>query len=818
MADETTFGPNVPETTFAYHDFQLDPKYHNATTKEPPRVWPESQRMREIVEEADPLPPDDVRDLLVQAIHRQVRSLQLFRAVGEVLPVGQQKPRPDNELTLYVILFPGEGKDNTGIKDLNDKVLLYGYTNRFIERRNQVIREIFTTTGPGPSYRTLGQDYKTCFVLALGKKPQEVAQDLKQLDKRIVEQLVKTLDEALADPNHPEKNKEACRKLKRALAKKGYRFDFLIGSRTRLAHGDQLDVTFLLITETLKSAGLSRFAVKVAGLRGGFAKDLAAGKVPKPKVGDDRERPYDDDVYLRVSAVAPAIKNFILTSGGQPGLVLNRILVDKVWTDVFLLFQRLFFGNPDVIRDVRKRLLVPPKLKQGTTSGFRAQVALLETWLIVLNLIDFVSGFLRSEYRGSLLRLHRTASNLVDDLLRKAGVHWRQLTPLLTMDVRQRFPVAQLGATSEFPFFAYSSDFQHQIFFTFDVRDLGVDLMLFYELANKRIVDNQLTDANLMAVTFISNNRTLLRKRDTYDEVLKVFRDVHGRIRAAETRRAVTGAIQAVGAGVHRSGEIPNFAQSIQVMIGGDEIFVAAHPLYAGHVSEIIRTLDGRASGDQLLNLRAGVGFSAAKSAAGPGPTFGPQISPDQRRNNQLSHDRALNAASNGTGALKPFERQQRRMERLIDMLEDSRKKEKNDLVPGFRKRLDDLHLMRMYARAQHGSPQPLPDATYGRLIEALRNEDVPTALRNGEELVDFETNKPVDVDRLRADADKLDADLLRAVGLENFQVGLPPMIKGKLPKVAKWVLQVVIRFAAGSAILFPLPEEKDDDEDLIVV
>jgi hypothetical protein len=814
MADETKFGPDVPETTFAYNDFQLDPGYHNATDKEPPRVWPDSQRMREIVEAADPRPPAAVRDMLVKAIYRQVRSLQLFRAVGEVLPVGKQEPRPDNELTLYVILFPGEGKDNTGIKDLNDKVLGYGLTTRFLDNRNRVIAELFTTTGPGSSYRTLGQDYKTCFILALGKKPEEVAADLRVLDRKIVTELVKVIDEALGDPTFDEAKKVECRKLKRALSKKGYRFDYLIGSRARVVQGDQLNVTFLLITEALKSAGLARVAVKAATMENRLTKEPVAGKVPKPKVGDDRSRPYDEDVYLRVSAVAPAIKSRILSSGtrDQPFL-LSRILVDKVWTDAFLLFERLFFGNPDVIRDVRKKALVQPKVKQGV--GAVIPVKMLELWLIILNLIDFVSGFLKSEYRGSLLKLHRTASNLVDDLRKNADVKWQRLTPVLTMDVRQKFPVAQLGATSEFPFFAYSSDYMQQIFFTFDVRDLGVDLMLIYELANKRIVDDQLTNENLMAVTFISNNRTLLRKRDTYDQVVQVFKDVHDRIvkRQDDAHRASLAAVQAAGAGVFRSGgRIPDFAKSIQVMIGGDEIFVAAHPLYAGHVSEIIRTLDGRSSADEPLNLRAGVGFSAAEPAAGPGPTFGPQIPPDQRTNNQRSHDRALNAASNSTSALKPFERRQRRMERLIDMLEDSRDTKKHDLVPGYRKRLDDLHLLRMYARAQHGSARPLPDAMYGRLIQALRNEDVPTALRNGEELIDFETGKPIEVKKLEADADKLEADLLRDAGRDNFQVAPPLMTK--IPKVARWILKVVIRYLTGAAHPILGPEDKDEQKE----
>ncbi|MEU4162658.1 hypothetical protein [Actinoplanes sp. NPDC026670] len=802
-------------------DFELDPRYHNGGEKEPPKVWAESQQMRVIVEKADPRPPDVVRRLLVDAIHRQVRTLHLFRAVGEILPVGGVGPVRQNDLTLYAILFPGEGRDNTGIKDLNDNVLEYSHTNDFIDRRNEAIRTIFTTTGPGPSYRTVGQDYKICFFLADGKKPEEVAADLKRLDKAIVDALLKTLDEAIADPDH--KHKKECEKLKRTLSKKGYRFDFLIGSQARAVQGDQLDVTFLLTTETLKSAGLARYAVKVAGLRTRMAKAHLAGTAPKtPKGGDDRGRPYNEDTYLRVSAVAPGIKKFILGAGG-PGqnVKLDRVLVDKVWTDAFLLAERLFFGNPDVIRDVRKKKLVAPTLRQGVTAAFGVQVDLLETWLVVLNLIDFVSGFVLSEYRGRVLNLHRAASNLVDDVAGQRVVDWRRLTPVLTSDVRQRTPIAQQGATSEFPFFAYSSDFRHQIFVTFDIRDLGVDLMLFYELLNKRIVDDQLTGENLMRATFVSNNRTMLRKRDTYDEVVKAFKNVHARITATrpDDQRAVLAAVQAFGGGVFTSGRrLPAFEQSIRVMVGGDEIFVAAHPLYAGHISEVIRTLDSRVSGDQLINLRAGVGFSAAPPADTPGPGPGPDISPEQRKKNQKSHHAALSVSSSSGNALKDLERRQRRMERLIEMLEDSPDTKKNDLAKGYQKRLDDLHLLRIYARGQHGHARPLPRAMYERLIVALRTEDVPTALQNGEELVDFETDQVINRARKEAAADRLEADLLRDVGRDNFQAALPPTFK--TPKLAKWILKVVIRYLTGASTPLLPPEDKEEaaEEEIILI
>jgi hypothetical protein len=245
-----------------------------------------------------------------------------------------------------------------------------------------------------------------------------------------------------------------------------------------------------------------------------------------------------------------------------------------------------------------------------------------------------------------------------------------------------------------------------------------------------------------------------------------------------------------MGTGVVRSGtRMPAFEQSVRVMIGGDEIFVAAHPLYTVYIGKIIRELDTKTSGNQLLNLRAGVAFSSAERSIVFGPDVGKRISADQRRKNQIAHDKALNGSSGAPGILKPFERAQRRMERLIQMLLDSRDAKKNKLAPDHQKRLDGLKLLDMYARVQYQLTGPMPQALYTRLIAALRAEDVATALATGAELVDFDDNV-IDVKRVGSEAQKLEADLLRDVGRDNFQAALPPV--NKIPKVASWILKTI--------------------------
>jgi hypothetical protein len=397
----------------------------------------------------------------------------------------------------------------------------------------------------------------------------------------------------------------------------------------------------------------------------------------------------------------------------------------------------------------------------------------------------------------------------VDELARGFDLpktSWKRLTQILSCDVRQDSPIAVLGTTSEYRFYALASDFPQQLFFTFDIRDLGVDLMLFYELANKKVVDDQLTDEALLAETLLSSDRTIERKRATYDQVRAVFAKYHGR---GVDARAVSAAAQAMGTSPDHSGPMPPFDQSIQLMAGGDEIFVAAHPYYTEHIGEILQDLDLLAFEEQPLNLRAGVAFSSADLASMARRDIGPATSADQRKNNQVAHDQALTLSSNAPNKLKEFERAQRRMERLIQKLADSRDKKKNDLVPGYEKKLDELRLLKLYARMNYAHAKVRSRADYARVLKALRDESVAAEADDGAELVDFNGTE-VDRKQLRARVQTLEDALLKDAKRDNFHVDPPPV--NKLPELPKWVPKWVLKIIDD---IFPglrVPENQDLD------
>jgi hypothetical protein len=802
MADT---GENVAETTLAYDQFRLDPDLQTDDDAEPAPVWEQSQRLRELVDGRARRPPDDARKKLAQAVRDQVRTLDLYTAVDDLAreAVGTRNPRT---ATLYVILFPGEARDKTGIKDLNDKVLGYFHNSEFMARRRARIASIFTAPPDttGPRYATVGQDYKTAYVLAVGKKPKDFATDLKTLDAGLREDLIAVLIEARKDERVADKHPEMEKLLRTLKRNPKYRFDFLFGFDSLPVDDAPIDVTFRLVTEALKGAGIARCAVKLSHMGQKPARNLGLRRtgIPKTPPGeDDRGQAYEVRLFLRLARVAGALKE-VVTRGpveGQPFNYLD-VYVNTVWTVAFLLIDRLDYVNPTVVRDVRKKLLEKPPLRDGLKFGLESQIKMMELWMVAVNMIDFVSGFVSDEFPKVVNRLHVRARAAVRNLERATDeVDWDQLIPVLTEDVRQsRQRVAAQGTSSQFQFYSAVSDFPDQIFFTTDIRDLGVELLSYYEIVTKNIVDLQRGEAALLEQTLLSNDGTVLRKRFTYDRILAVF------FQHYQTLRGKTGAFAAAqtafGRPVFNSGPLPDFERSVQLMIGGDEFFIGAHPLYTERVSQIIADLDelffDPTLGDMKLNMRAGVAFSAAKQVSGGGPVDtvrGPGISDAQRREHFKAHDSTMKLCADAPNMLKQFERAQDRIERLIGKLESNPKKK--DRAPTFRSKVAALGLLRLYARAKFMHAPVSSPAAYARLRRALRDEDLAGALNTGKfDLIDFDGNEVKGQDLLQRAA-ALEEAVRVVVRPDNIHVDPIPTlllsrqadsVRGKIEKIGK--------------------------------
>lgn len=749
----------------------LDPESNNDDAKRLSQVWISSDNLRRLLDKKGN-PNGAERMALKGAIVYQLNTVVLYWQMGMFFRALASGKAPSRTVSLYVLLFPGEAKDNTGIKDLNDKVIGQWWNAQFIRRRQEAIGTIFGKTDQ--KFMVAAQTYKTAYILTYERTRKEFAERLKELDGQLRLILLKVLDEAEGDASAEQR--EEIKKLRKKLKKKSYRFDIFFGMRTLAPKGGTaLTSVFLLVTEALKGAAIARYVGKVNALGTRVVRKWVMKIDPDKKKLDARGKEYEWPVFLKASAMAEKIKRLVV--GGYTSDMpyqLEEIYVDTVWTFTFMKRKNLYWGNPDVIRDARKNKLLPAPLKEGNmTYSYPIQKDLLELWLVVLNMLDIVKRFKFAEFGTQVQRYHDDALEVFTQVGSPSKViDWPKLERVLTHDVRQTQKIAVFESASEFLFYSFAADHRRRIFFSLDVRDMGVELMLHYEQSNRMVVHNKYSDTDLMEETFRASDAIDERRRLTYDAVVSTFKTYYDLLSGSSggARPAVQ---QAFGAGP--MGKLGSFAESVQIMLGGDEVYAAAHPLYAPYVHRIVHDLDRWQYGTRTLDLRASVAFSG--------------VDDTDRTQIQLSHQQAMRLAEEAPSTLKRLERTHRRIERLIDVIEKNDAKKKRG--PGYRTELAHLGLMKLFARVKHGKPGRMLDKDFKSLLDALRRGDIGGALNTSNfELVDFE-GKVINVGALTKKALDLECKVRRDVGLDNRRVQLPPAHKIPL-KLPKWLEELI--------------------------
>ena len=209
-------------------------------------------------------------------------------------------------------------------------------------------------------------------------------------------------------------------------------------------------------------------------------------------------------------------------------------------------------------------------------------------------------------------------------------------------------------------------------------------------------------------------------------------------------------------------------------MLGGDEVFVAASPFFAGYVHEIIRDLDQIKWWVGTLNMRAAVSYSSAERVRDP---------EKQKEKNQEVHDERLRLANSAPGQLKKFERMHRRIERLILKLEANDKNRNHRKAPDYRIELINLNLMKMFVRVQYGKSGILSSQEFANLRKSLMEENFGEEKKPTDwQFVDFNGNV-IDVKKLWEAAVKLFDRLNRDVGIDNKHFDMPPL-PTKMPTI----------------------------------
>lgn len=756
-------GPGSSDSALLFDESVVSP-YHVGNGKQLAPVWENSDDLRSLLaSKKNPSPEERYR--LRGFLNYQLNTLWLYWRLVEWRRLRTQGLTDVTGASLYVLLFPGEGRDGTGIKELNDTLGYFG-NSEFIRRRQVAIAEIFNLNAS--KFEAAAQMYKASYVFTDRGTRSEFEVGLRQLDARMRADLIELLKRAQAGGGGDSERGRKIAKLLRTLERNPeYRFDLFFGFRQLTLGSNDLDNVMLLVTEALKGAGMGRFIAKRSKSKRLVRSSTT--RIPSDPRGDVRGKAFDWRRFLAAAAVAGEIKKLCATSPNQEMRYdLQSVYVDRVWARSFLPYKNLYVGNPDVIRDVRKKKLERPRGADGNiVVTYQVMRDFLELWLVTLNMLDFVKRFKTSELRKEVLSYHREARAALLELADEhATIDWARLERILTTDVRQHERIAQNDSASEFQFYACAADHSERIFFNMDVRDMGVELLLSYETSNRLIESNRYSDVDLMEESFRATDVIDERRRYTYDRVVEVFHRHHALI-GKNLARARSAARRAFGdiAGLDR---LPPAGEALQIMLGGDEVFVAAHPLFTEFAHTIVAELDALSREhpfeDKRLDLRVGLANSRAPK------------DPDQRRANQVAHQDAMADADIASAAVKPYERWHRRIERLLDMLEANTKKASK--APPYRRALDDLGLLRLFGRAKPrpGSREPPAERRrreQERAAEGLRSDEDPDV-----ELVDF-SGKVVSEPALQRAAMKLEKQVTDDVGLDNTRQQLPA---GKLP------------------------------------
>ncbi len=422
MAVESA-GPSADSALlFTFDEPDFNPESTTDDNTRLSEIWSSSDNLRRLLERQGD-PNEDDRKKLKGALVYQLNTLVLYWQMGVFLRALRNRETTAKTISLYILLFPGEAKDNTGIKDLNDKVIGQWWNAEYIRQRFKAIESIFGSADIFESgdkeFMVAAQTYKTAYIITYEKTRKDFVKKLGELDKKLAEILLmilvkveKEVDEKQKEEKDKKKKDEykkqlkEIRTLRKKLNKKGYKFDIFFGFKTlKPSRSSKLEEVYLLVTEALKGAAIARYVAKMKTLKMKPAQKFARGIEPDNRRLDARGKEYDWRVYMKASDMAEKIKG-LFVHGYMEGYFIREIYIDTVWTSTFIKSKNLHWGNPDVIRDVRKKKLEQPQMGKGNmTYSLPLQKDLLELWLVVLNMLDFVKRFKFDEFKKELLAL-----------------------------------------------------------------------------------------------------------------------------------------------------------------------------------------------------------------------------------------------------------------------------------------------------------------------------------------------------------------------------------------------------------------------------
>jgi hypothetical protein len=727
----------APDEALDLEEYWVDPRLHARDDDEVPRAWRLAFNIEKWLEQLNHWREANRREARQKIgddqLERQVPNLKLFEKLASEDDEPKSRhggndtsSRPPKEVVwLFVLVFPGETQEGcTGTKELNDWVIGYDRNASYIRERNAKIREIFgeeDNSGSGnwhDNFTVIRQNYKTSVIAAVKAQNEPDSSDddmrkmfdtaMAKMDDEFADILLRYVNDADGDPQFGRNPRILARKLVN-----DHTFEMFYGQAALSDARTKAEVIYRASTDCQKAAGVARTEYEL---------DTKAARNY-----DSRGRSFDFGAYQEFLHQARELRESIRNNND------GKVKVDDVPAVVFKKEGGEWIPNPHVIRDARKDKLG----SDDDDEEERQQIEWIKSYIRVINTMDFLKDFLGGEEFPGTVKNHLAEGRSHRKHLGRPpneDVDREAIENFIQRDLRGEYRPA-LGRASEYVFYAETANYGDRLILILDVRDLGVDVLTGFSRAVEKLLDAP--EGQRLPLTLESTDSIVQKKRKLFQSVQDAFRDglhdVQGKFSAGKVR---IGRLRKAW-----GWEEKDFLRSSSGMgspgflLGGDEVFVAADPLYLVAISEILSKL----CPPDKHNVRAAVALSRAHSTE------------QERGANAIAHNKAIQSADKTMGSLKHFERHDHRLRRRIARMDDAEDRRHCE------RKLNELGLFDLFRLVP---PDEIGDPSKSR--RKRRSEETPGHLRR------VKTGSRVDPDRLEKDVVELEEKIKSGDCREN--------------------------------------------------
>lgn len=583
----------------------------------------------------------EARTLLVGEIHRQIPLLRVSTIAEEI---GAK----------HLVNLVVDGGGPLGIKTLNDQLIGFALNADWLVPRQQLLfKQIFESLPleEGEVVRVAEQTYKQTTLVTNIEDSQRLsalmAEGLDTFDQAMLGLLVRALGRGRAFWR---------REIQQAVPG---------GPREREARARVDNITALLEALPGDAAGW-RYPVNFgsAELNGSTPREvlktnlrsLKAARITKTLADPaiTRGGAYHEEEFLSVVKKARLLRRQIVDAG-------NALYWKGLEHPIFATEGEELIPNRTLLREIRKGRVDPDDLEDED----REMLALTMRYLAHVNTLDYFKNFSSEDLDRALPERVAAGRSIIQSLVGGRPVAEEALWSILSQGVTGE-SLAELGTASEARFYHQLITHERRLFIQIDIIDLGVELTRSLAAALHRLSGDDVTAEDLWRISLSATDSVVGIRRAAFRDTREIVQDYRRQLLETLAERKEKSKKFREAYAELKAEKDP------LLLLGGDEITIALHPLFERVLPELAADLS------RALNARVGV----SRSRATGGGHFA----------RRAAHKNGIAQADAGTATVKWAESHHRRFIMSIARIEDE--KARADLT----EMLEGLHLLELFA------------------------------------------------------------------------------------------------------------------------